>query len=62
VKLTLLRVTQGFWASNYKNRRKTMYLKKSRDESLFRISTSQIKAPKHKSLKNITIKTPVIHK
>jgi hypothetical protein len=33
---TLLRVTRGFWASNYKNRRKTMYVKKvSRDERAY---------------------------
>jgi hypothetical protein len=29
-----------------------MYVKKSRDESLFRRTRRQIKAPKHKSLKN----------
>jgi hypothetical protein len=35
--------------------------KKSKDGSSSTRSTRQIKAPKHKSLKNITIKTSLIH-
>jgi len=38
-----------------------MYEKKGKDGSSSTRSTRQIKAPKHKSLKNITVKTSLIH-